>query len=245
MKIKKSLIIWFSIIVVLLTVTAFPATQPARATNTYARVITEDTPFFGNIEDQTPLFFLPYTYYVKILGEEQNFVHVECYGDGKTAALDGYVPKGYLFEDGLGVSSPYVVMSITTVDTAILYADAGLTDSLQYLFKDREMRYYGALPTGNGMVYFVDYNGKLGYVKESNVFPFAIPNHPNELTFITPEQPQPPPEKETLTAQSVFDFRFAIIACLIFAGLVALFLVISKNKPQKAVASFYDENDYE
>ena len=246
MKVKKSFFLFIILISVFALSLSPPTVSSARANGLYQRVITEDTPFFSSTDDSAPLFYLPYTYYVKVLGEKNGFVHVECYGTGLTAALDGYVPSGYLFEDGLAVSSPYVVLSLTTADTAVLYADADLKQSLQYVFKDREMQYYGALPTDDGMIYYVGYNGRLGYIKESSVFPFAIPNHPNELTFIEPElPPETEPETPSNGTESAFDLRFAIIACLIFAGLVALFMVISKNKPQKAAASYYDENDYE
>ncbi len=211
----------------------------------YLRVITDDTPFFQSVTDQSPLFYLPYTYYVKVLGANNGFLHVECYGNGNSVAIDGYVPEGYLFDDGLSVSSPYVVLNITTVNTAVLYADSGQSNSLQYVFKDRNLQYYGTLHTDSGVLYYVGYNNKLGYVSENDVFPFSIPNHPNELTFIEPEQPEDTPDNPEIQSATAFDLRFAIIACLLFAGLVALFMVISKNKPNKVAASFYDENDYE
>ena len=107
------------------------------------------------------------------------------------------------------------------------------------------MQYYGTLPTDNGVLYYVGYNNRLGYVSENDVYPFTIPNHPNELTFIQGEQPEIPTETPEIPSATAFDLRFAIIACLIFAGLVALFMVISKSKPNKVAVSFYDENDYE
>lgn len=218
----------------------------ARAGSLYLRVITDDTPFYQNVTDQTPLFYLPYTYYVKIIGSNNGFYHVECYGNGNSPVLDGYVPENYLFDDGLTVTYPYVSLSITTVNSTMLYADSQLKTSLQYVFQDRSMQYYGALNTDNGIIYYVGYNNRLGYVKESDVFPFSIPNHPNELTFIEPEIPETPvDDAPQSSATATFDLKFAIIACLIFAGLVALFIAFSKSKPAKTAVSYYDENDYE
>ena len=107
------------------------------------------------------------------------------------------------------------------------------------------MQFYGTLPLDGDNLYYVSYNGKLGYVKEACVFPFSIPNHPNELTFLVPEQPQTPPNAEQ-NSQNVYPGLYAaVIACLIFSGVIALIVAI-RFKPKKSVAvSYYDENDYE
>ncbi len=211
----------------------------------YLRVITEDTPFYQNPSDNEPIFYLPYTYYVKALETVGDYVHVECYGQGGTAGLDGFVPVGALFDDGLTVINPFVVLEITTVNTAILYQDSALTEPLQYLFANRELKYYGAIKNGEQSVYYVSYNNRLGYVRESDVFPFSIPNHPNELTFIVPEEPIPDEQPQVSDEQDFFTLKMVIIACLVFAGIMALVVALNK-KPNKAVAvGYYDDNDYE
>ena len=224
----------------------FP-TISVRAQYNYLRVITEDTPFYKSVSDTNPIFFLPYTYYVKVISQSSDFTYVEVYGLGGIPAIDGYVPTHYLYEDGLSVENPFVVQTLTTTDTAILYADQTTSTHLQYLFSNRQLSFYGTVPTANGNLYFVGYNGRLGYVKESSVYPFSIPNHPNELTFIKPEIPEEDFQStpETYFNSDYLGFKLAIIGCLIFAGIIGLFIAL-KAKPQKNVAvSFYDENDYE
>lgn len=215
----------------------------------FLRVITDDTPFYKNSDDTSPLFYLPYTYYVKVLDDNGDFLHVECCGLN-FAAIDGYVPKNVLFEDGLSVGEPYPYITIKTSANATLYQDSSLTTAIQYVFPEREMCYYGTYSGTNGNLYYVSYNGKLGYVKESEVYPFSIPNHPNELTFITPDtsEEEEPSEESTeseTTTEDFFSLKIIIIVCLLFAGLVALFVAL-KGKPQKAATmGYYDENEYE
>ncbi len=242
---KRIFCISLCVLIIFLTAFSLKIDSVARASSPYLRVITEQTPFYKNHDDIEPLFFLPYTYYVKVIGTEGTFLRVECYGDGNTATIDGYVPIGYLFDDGLYVSSPYVVLDLTTSATAVLYADSTLKNPTQYIFANRTLHYYGGLPYDNGMIYYVEYNGRLGYVKEAEVFPFSIPNHPNELTFLPSEETPPESEQPKDSPTSAFDLRVVIIACLIFAGLVALFFVLGKNKSTRVAVSFYDENDYE
>jgi hypothetical protein len=221
--------------------------QIASATSIYLRVIDEETLFYSNANEQSALFFLPYTYYVKSLGQVGEFYHVECYGQNGSPALDGYVKANKLFDDGLSVINPYVSLSLTTVNTAVLYSDTTLVTPIQYVFPERNMRYYGNLEVGGFNVYYVEYNGKLGYVKEVDVYPFAIPNHPNELTFI-PKEPEIPPEETPSTTapkEDYMPFKIIIVACLLFAGLVALFVALKQKPTHQVAAGYYDENDYE
>ncbi len=239
---KKSLIIIICLICTM-QIIWFSPNNIAYSDGEYLRVITDDTPFYKNSNDTFPLFYLPYTYYVKVLGENGGFIHVECYGDGNTPAMDGYVPKDYLFSDNLSVSSPFVVLDVTTAKTAVLYSDFTLSTPVQYIFSDRTLHYYGKYFCGEEIIYFVDYNGKLGYVKESEIFPFSIPNHPNELTFLAPEPTpeQPPPQ----TQNSENSLKIIIIASLIFAGIIALIFAFGKTKAKGVAVAYYDDNDYE
>lgn len=219
----------------------------AYAETEYLRIITEDTPFYKNAYDTEPLFFLPYTYYVRVLDRDQAYTHVECKADSNIPAIDGYVPTEMLFDDGLSVIEPYVNLKVKTLSTALLFEDSSLISPLQYVFAEREMVYYGNYVLQNGsIIYYVSYNNRLGYVKESDVYPFAINNHPNELTFLQPEAPSPQPEQpQTQSKSEMLSLKIIIIGCLVFAGIIGLIFAV-KHKPTKSPAvTFYDENDYE
>lgn len=213
----------------------------------YLRVITEQTPFYKNATDSQPLFYLPYTYYVKVLDDDGAFVHAEISISDTVPALDGYVPSQMLFSDGLIVNSPYPQLKLKTVSTALLFEDASLSTPIQYVFTDRNMEYLGSYTHASGNVYYVSYNNRLGYVKESDVYPFQLQNHPNELTFIEPEpEPLPDtPEQEEQTENNLLSVKVIIIICLVFAGIIGLIFAV-KTKPRKGTAiTYYDENDYE
>lgn len=242
------------ILIVILVSPIQPRSANADAGDFYMRVITADTPFYSNANGSNLLFYLPYTYYVKILSRDTVMTRVEVYG-GETAAIDGYAPTSMLFKDGLEVKNPYVNLEITTSATCVLYADKAMTTVLQYVFPSRGLRYYGALPAADGSnLFFVSYNGRLGYVRESEITPFVIPDHPNEATFLIPEpepeQPTTQPNDEQKTDgekpdKTADDLRIIIIFCLLLAGLIALFVAL-KSKPQnKKPADYYDENYFE
>ena len=246
---KKILI--FLAILISVFFSTYPSIKTVNAENSYLRVITEDTPFYSDKNGEELLFYLPYTYYVKILEYHNEYAHVECYGKN-SVAIDGYVPKDMLFYDGLPVINPFLDVKINTSIPAVLYADKTLKTAIQYVFPSRELDYYGVFKGETENLYFVGYNGKLGYVRESEIIPFVIENHPNELTFIEPELPtteEIPQETPKDTGGNNTDYsglRIAIIVCLCVAGIIALFVAIKKKPDTSQVASgYYDENDYE
>ncbi len=214
--------------------------------NQYLRVINDYTPFYRNAFDSEPLFYLPYTYYVKVLDKQNGLVHVECYGSELVPSIDGYVPENALFSDGLAVNNPYLNLTVTTVDTTPFYSDNKLLNKTQYIFKDRTLTYYGQYLLNGKIIYYVSYNDRLGYVEENYIFPFTVNNHPNPLTFLTPTEPEGSTDQNDDKEQS-FDnktLKLVIIACLIFAGIIALIFTLKITPKKNQAKEFYDENDF-
>ncbi len=243
---KKLLFLLVSVFFLQIALAGKSTYDIVKAEESYLRVITEDTPFFKDKECKEFLFYLPYTYYVKPLNQYADSVHVEITGNNLTA-IDGYVPNGFLFFDGLAVISPYPELSVYSVDTAIIYSDLSLSSPISYVFSKREMKYYGTYKTEDGdFIYYVSYNNKLGYVKEYDVYPFSIANHQNPLTFIQEEE-EPVKEKPVKKANSSqTSLRIIIISCLALASITGIAFII-KRKPKKQIPtqSYYDENEYE
>ena len=126
----------------------------------------------------------------------------------------------------------------------MLYADATLSSPLQYIFAERSLLYFGERQSLSGKLFYVAYNNKLGYVKESDIMPFIINNHPNKLTFIT----ESTPEENQTSSQSQNDFfnlKTIIIVCLLLAGIIALFIALSNKNTYTKRTNYYEENDYE
>ena len=218
-------------------------TFSAHADGDYMRVITTDTPVFEDRSMTKLLFNLPYTYYVRVLSVEGETAHIE-YAGNRAPAIDGFVKYAALYSDGLSVENPYPAVTVRTAKTAVLYSDVSLSENARYIFPERELYYYGNIPSGESFVYCVSYNGNLGYVKEDCLYPFSVPDHPNELTFIKTETQAEPTFNEIAEEKKTDDsfvLRIIVIGCLIFAGIVAAFAV---KRPKKTDYSDYDENDF-
>lgn len=216
------------------------------SSNEYMRVINDTTPFFSDYEGKNLLFYLPYTYYVKIIEKGEILSQVE-YGGGRLVPIDGYVPTDMLFSDNLAVEKAYPEITVRTLETASLYSDSNCNVRSQYVFADRTAVYYGTLSVSDSVhLIYVSYNDRLGYLKESCVQPFSLPNHPNELTFIEQPTEEPPADQSTEENTSTLtSLRIIIIGCLVLAGITALF-VAARHKPTgQERTNYYDENDYE
>ncbi len=245
---KKTITLILSALII---ATQLISVKTARADQSeYYRIVDSETPFFSDNLGQNLLFYLPYTYYVKMLENGGEFSHVECYGEGNTALIDGYVPSEKLFCDGLKTTSPYLSLDIKTLTNTVLYTDATLSTPIQYVFSGRNLKYFGEMPLNGGTkCFFVSYNDKLGYVKESDVEPFEVENHPNELTFLEQDidssTPPPTVQNENGESNAQNELRIVIIACLIIAGFIAI-AISFRNKPNnKTSLDYYEETDCE
>ena len=209
------------------------------AASEYLRIVNDETPIFADAEMKEFLFYLPYTYYVKLISAENGVALVECSGEN-LPAVEGYVLYSDLLSDGKTVLAPYVNLKIKTCKSAALYVEPTLKTESRYIFAERELCYYGHVKTESGFAYFVGYGGNVGYVKEDCLYPFTVQNHPNPMSD-TESDTANPTTKTTNKGGISLTVRIIIIASLIAAGIIAAFAF---RKPRENDASYYDENDF-
>lgn len=234
-----------------------PTTFYAKAeqTKNYYRVIKEDAPFYESSSMQNILFFLEYTYYVNVIAEHGDLFQIEVFGDQNSPSFIGYTKKENLFKDDLAITNPYPSLSIKTCTSTVLYTDTHYLNKQVYLFAERNYTYYGKnYDNANNVLYLIGYEDKIGYVKESSVYPFIVENHPNKLTFLQVEEPKQEvptvsPNQE-IKDKSVFAdentlIKVGIICSLIVAGGIGLYVVTRKKEVKPKHTNYYDENEYE
>ena len=202
----------------------------------YYRIIDEITPFFADENQTELLFYLPYTYYVKILSVNGNTAHIE-YGN---IAIDGYTYFDKLFREEQSVLLPYPDVSVKTQKSTLLYQDKECLTPVKYVFAERTMRFYGKALLNNSYVYYVEYNGEMGYVSEESLYPFTVEPHKNPFTFITEENPDQKPK-----TNNSLPFKIIIFSCLGLSGIIAIFISIKNKKSPEKLGDYYEENDFE
>ncbi len=210
----------------------------------FARILSDDVGFYLDDTGNELIFFLPYTYYVEVLSLGEPYSHVRIYGNDFNPPMDGYVLSEKLFFDGTVPQNPYPKLNLYTVETTPLYSEIGKGKVVYNVFKDRKLNFYGfALDENGNYYYFVSYNDYLGYVKESSLKEFNYTLHPNPLP-----QDEPPEDSEPIDTTPKKDdslIKGIIIACLIFASLLIIAVLIKPSKGKYDLNRYYDDNDYE
>ena len=239
--IMKKFIIFLILPLIIMINLSFLSISESKAENIkYYRIINQTTPFYDSIDGEI-IFYLPYTYYVKVLDVVDEFAHIEI--QTNNIKIDGYTIYEELFFDSQEVVSPYPNVLLNTIKTTTLYSDKTMLNPIRYLFPNRSLTYIGSYQTDTEKVYFVSYSGEVGYVKESFIESFIIPDHPNELTFIIPEE-----NEEFITAPNTNNylaFKLSIISCLIIAGIIGLCISLKSKKTKPVSYEYYDENDFD
>lgn len=216
----------------------------AQTETLYYRVIDYQTPFYADENGYNLLFYLPYSYYIKVISEGTTLIHAECFGKNNTPAIDGYVPKENLQQVDYEVVSPFLDLTISTCGSAVLYKDAQCETQLQLIFSNRYLGYYGNYVSLNGEnLFFVYYGGKAGYIKESDVTPFDFPLHIRPVEI--PSQEIIEDKEETQQTNDLKYLKIAVITCLMLAGFFALFVAFRKKEHPQTAASYFDEEDFE
>ena len=198
------------------------------AEEAYLRVLEENVFFYSSPEEDTAVFILPYSYYVKKIGVSGEYYHVECFGLGNTPMLDGFVKIEDVTPSD-GTSLPYLSYSITTAKDAELYFERPLSDSYRYVFKNRTLYYYGKITVDSGEIFYcVSYNKTLGFISEEDVYPFTVPLNPDPIDVPSPASDTENDETENKRTETAL--KTAVAASLILAAVIIIALIVLPEK---------------
>ena len=218
------------IVLALICVLCFspPAAHRARAdTLRYAVAADSNVWFYSSESEESKLFLIPETYYVRVLSEGERFTAVEyLVNDAPYKKLLGYCETAALTFVGFIPARPFLRKTIT-VSYSIQKGDA-FSDAFPDVFGDikRTFVYYG-LRYENGARYaYVLYEGTFGYIPleeepayERNDDFLSIPS--TSVDMDTPSE-----EKEGLSAGEIAAI---CVACVAAVG-VAVFALKGRRK---------------
>lgn len=214
----------------------FNVTSVYATAEVYSQCKTDNVKFYKDSTIESFMFFLPKSYYVKVLNEGATFTHVECYGQNVLAPyIDGYILTADLQIVDNVPENPYLNFSIQTANSTNLYTDANFTSVVCHVFENRSLIYYGHAydKTGN-YIYYVFYNNRYGYVLESDIIPFTVPLH---ATFVSDEIPVTNTETNVVSTDK--NVSVTLIICFCLSGLI---IFASLIKPKQDRGANYEEN---
>ena len=150
---------------------------PARAetADTYARITQAQVYLYEKPEQDSGLFILPETYFVRITGEAGDYYSVEYMsGVQNRTAVRGYCLRSDVERVDYVPETPFLVY-----DTTVTFRTSeGLPDGF-FTEYDVTAAFYGTFSYGSSVCYYVELEGEFGYVPASSCSPLSYPPTPN------------------------------------------------------------------
>ncbi|MBR2616871.1 MAG: hypothetical protein IKC56_01370 [Clostridia bacterium] len=230
-----------------------PSRLEAFASVGYVRVVTPAVTLYrAPVEHRDyALFFLPETYYLKVVDEQGGFYEVE-YQDGENGfpVLYGYVKKDAVSLDYSSPTPPfYQKQTLTVIKSCYVYATPNENgDLLATALQGQTVRLYGAFPdkTGESVFYYVRLGHTMGYVSASACSaPLSIP-HPDPVITPSVSVSIMPSEGENAPAQVRPVPKTDVLKILLILGvcLAVLLALYTAFRPKKTQERYFDEEDF-
>lgn len=226
-----------------LNVAPTPVKAAVQGNTEFIRITNQSTAIYSDKNLSDFLFYLPYTYYVKIIEDYDYFLHIECFDGLLTPTIDGYIKKEDITSERIleqDIYSPFLEITVSTATSTVLYLDLECKTSSRLIFADRKLGYYGlSCNTDGEYLFYVNYLGTSGYVKEHTINPFEVPLHPIPLK--KPEQTDKDTEQTKIVSNKTL--KLAIIVSLLLAGVIGFFSVVSKKTAKNLAVGGNEETD--
>ena len=192
-------------------------------TSSYAVAADKDVWFYSAPDEESGLFLLPFSYYVKVVEDGQPFCKVE-YGDGVSLPrLTGYCKSETLTPVDFVPTRPFLLKQVT-----LTYTLSG-TDENEFDSLEKNFYYYGSTFRGTARYWYVYADGKYGFVAQNKEPDFELNVDYLTTPTTTPTEPETPPE----SAPPMTGVQIALVCiavCVIVAIAAAVFFT-RKNPP--------------
>lgn len=198
---------------------------PAPASEVYAVAARSDVWLYAEESEESGLFLLPYTYYVRVLerGEEYSSV---VYGEdiAPYRTVEGYCKTDMLTFVGFIPERPFLKLEVTvtyTVEGAASEMGNGTFDEIE-----RTFHYYGTSYLGTRRYYYVLSDGVFDYIPAERDVTFELnTDYLAETVAPVPEEPAPEPS----AALSPVGIAALIVGIAALSAIV--FFVLRGRKP--------------
>lgn len=221
------------------------ATRANATSFTYARVVVSDAAFYADRSLSMPRFFLPESYFVRIISDDLDVCRV-AYMDGTSRPVkEGYVKTvclSFVYEVP-AVIYPDVTLSVKTEE--VLFSDLTSFTPRAVLSASSSAVYYGETVFGGETYVYVYASGYVGYVRKSGFDPFSVPLLPDyrreEDQTSSIDISSSSSSSEVKSALGADTGKIAVIAAALIAVVSVVFIITRPSK--KTADAFYKDDD--
>lgn len=241
------------IFITLIILTAFTINTPkssAKASVNYAMVITENACFWSDASQKYLKFYLPYSYFVKVVtvgAEYSRVIYMD--GDKNHPECEGYVKTSDLNFEISPSDSPYPKLTLFCETSDVLFSDVEIKSPLTVINKNTQAIYYGEITHDAENYVFVYANGYAGYVRKSAFSSFSLPTHESLAELISRNESEKstngsqPNEIKSENTFDVFGVKTIIIAVALIVLLCFIYVILRPDKSLKSEHSFFKDYD--
>lgn len=218
-------------------------------TESYACVTENDTYFYSSADDESGLFILPATYYVKIISKSDDYCFVQYLEDvADYKAVYGYCKTDSLTAVNFIPERPYLYYTYSATYTI---EGSAAAESGNFSTFTCECIYYGDYKNGTTTYRYVCINGEFGYIPKTCeiTYPLNTDYLPSEPDISEPADVTDPAgttdgaitetDKQSAAASSGSGVGLGLIIAL-SAILIALAIFVLAVKPRKKKSYTYE-----
>ena len=211
-----------------------PAHAAETAEGSYARVMQEEVYLYSQPQEESGLFILPSTYFVKITGEAGDYFRAEYLTGTNAAPVRGYCRMDEVEPVEYVPETPYLLY-----DTEVTFT-VGSADLPDGFFTEYTVfaAFYGTFYYGSSVYYYVNMNGEFRYVPASACPPLDYPENTEHMQAETPPDEAP-------VHNSVNAVNIVLICTLSVAALGAVYFLFRPAKPAKRASPFDDYEQFD
>lgn len=166
------------------------ANQPkkiAYADTEYARILNEQTPFYSDPGCQMLKFYLPFSYYVRVVKLGSDCIKVAYMENATAPAREGYIKTCDFFPCDYAPENPYPAVNLSLKSDEVLFSTPQADDPRVVLPAGEQACFYGSIDLGGEVFYYVYSGAYVGYVRKRAFSEHVIPKH----TYPLPKEEEP------------------------------------------------------
>lgn len=247
--IKRAVIVLFVLSLAFsVTINALP--NQAKANLQYAMVIEHDVALYSDASCRYVKFYLPYSYFVKIIEVGTDYSRVTYMDDmDNCPRCEGYVKNIYLDFSFDAPENPYPQVTVTAISDEVLFSDLANKKPKEVILSNNKAVYFGNITYEGEKFFYVYAQNQVGYVRENGFSQLELKEHPlaPKKTPLDDTKLTPTSTKDTKTNTSLLSeksYQPMIIILIVLSALLLLYFIL-RQSPQKAEHSFYrDEDDF-